>query len=499
MKILILGSGQVGSTVAQNLASVPSNDVTIIDIDEKALNRISSRLDVQTIVGNGASPFTLEQAGAADSDLLLALTRSDETNIVASKIAADLFNIPSRIARVRSSEYLEYPVDGSDKPEEGSLNIFGITETISPEQLVTEQLVGLLNYTSSLQVLSFANDKVRMVIVQARKGGLLIGREIADINQHLLEGADCQICAIYRNNRLIVPTPQTVIIEGDEVLFAADINSVEAIMRELRPKEARTRRIMIAGGGNIGYRLAKQLESKYDIKIIEYKPQRAEWLAENLDNTLVLQGSATDETLLDEEYIDEIDVFCALTNDDENNIMSSLLAKNLGAKRVITIVNRSSYVDLLEGNKIDIVVSPHLITIGSILAHIRRGDVVAVHPCAAVRPKPLKWWYTAIKTLPPSSAAASAASNGQATATSPPSSAAQPAKSSWDTTPKPSCKTATTLSSSSHAAASCRSWKNSFKSKWAFSVKPKIRLFEVIKRPSENLFRRPLFIVLFML
>ena len=368
MKILILGSGQVGSTVAQNLASVPSNDVTIIDIDEKALNRISSRLDVQTIVGNGASPFTLEQAGAADSDLLLALTRSDETNIVASKIAADLFNIPSRIARVRSSEYLEYPVDGSDNPEEGSLNIFGITETISPEQLVTEQLVGLLNYTSSLQVLSFANDKVRMVIVQSRKGGLLIGREIADINQHLLEGVDCQICAIYRNNRLIVPTPQTVIIEGDEVLFAADINSVEAIMRELRPKEARTRRIMIAGGGNIGYRLAKQLESKYDIKIIEYKPQRAEWLAENLDNTLVLQGSATDETLLDEEYIDEIDV------------LSSLLAKNLGAKRVITIVNRSSYVDLLEGNKIDIVVSPHLITIGSILAHIRRGDIVAVHP-----------------------------------------------------------------------------------------------------------------------
>ena len=239
-------------------------------------------------------------------------------------------------------------------------------------------------------------------------------------------------------------------------------------MRELRPKEARTRRIMIAGGGNIGYRLAKQLESKYDIKIIEYKPQRAEWLAENLDNTLVLQGSATDETLLDEEYIDEIDVFCALTNDDENNIMSSLLAKNLGAKRVITIVNRSSYVDLLEGNKIDIVVSPHLITIGSILAHIRRGDIVAVHPCAAVQPKPLKWWYTAIKILPPLSAAVSAALNGRATATSPPSSAAKPVKSSWDTTPKPSCKTATILSSLSHAAASCRSWKNSFKSKWVF-------------------------------
>ena len=380
MKILILGSGQVGSTVAQNLASVSSNDVTVIDIDEKALQHIGSRLDVQTILGNGASPFILEQAGAADSDLLLALTRSDETNIVACKIAADLFNIPSRIARVRSSEYLEYPYPENDDTENGSLTVFDITETISPEQLVTEQLVGLLSYTSALQVLRFADDKVRMIIVQARKGGLLVNREIAEINQHLPEDVDCQICAIYRNNRLIVPTPQTVIIEGDEVLFAADISSVNIIMRELRPKEARTRRIMIAGGGNIGYRLAKQLESKYDIKIVEHNPRRAEWLAENLDNTLVLQGSATDETLLDEEYIDEIDVFCALTNDDENNIMSSLLAKNLGAKRVVTIVNRSSYVDLLEGNKIDIVVSPHLITIGSILAHIRRGDIVAVHP-----------------------------------------------------------------------------------------------------------------------
>jgi len=380
VKILILGSGQVGSTVAQNLASVSSNDVTVIDIDEKALQHIGSRLDVQTILGNGASPFILEQAGAADSDLLLALTRSDETNIVACKIAADLFNIPSRIARVRSSEYLEYPYPENGDTENGSLTVFDITETISPEQLVTEQLVGLLSYTSALQVLRFADDKVRMIIVQARKGGLLVNREIADINQHLPEGVDCQICAIYRNNRLIVPTPQTVIIEGDEVLFAADTNSVNTIMRELRPKEARTRRIMIAGGGNIGYPPPPTPPTNNPHTTLVYNPRRAEWLAENLDNTLVLQGNATDETLLDEEYIDEIDVFCALTNDDENNIMSSLLAKNLGAKRVVTIVNRSSYVDLLEGNKIDIVVSPHLITIGSILAHIRRGDIVAVHP-----------------------------------------------------------------------------------------------------------------------
>ncbi len=380
VKILILGSGQVGSTVAQNLAALPSNDVTIVDIDEKALQLIGSRHDVQTITGNGASPLVLERAGAADSDLLLALTRSDETNIVACKIAADLFNIPSRIARVRSRDYMKYTYHDDEKGETDSLSVFNITETISPEQLVTERLVGLLRYTSALQVLNFADDRVRMVVVQARLGGLLVNKEIAEINAHLPDGVDCQICAIYRNNRLIVPTPKTIIIEGDEVFFVAGTHNVAAIMRELRPKEARTRRIMIAGGGNIGYRLAKELESEYDIKIISRNVSRAEWLAEHLDNTLVLQGSATDESLLTEEYIDEIDVYCALTNDDENNIMSSLLAKNLGAKRVIAIVNRSSYVDLLEGNKIDIVVSPHLITIGSILTHVRRGDVVAIHP-----------------------------------------------------------------------------------------------------------------------
>lgn len=378
MKILILGSGQVGSTVAQNLASMPNNDVTIIDIDETALHNLGSKLDVQTLHGNAASPMVLERAGAADADLMLALTRSDETNLVACKLGADMFNIPSRIARVRSVDYLEYQPDEEECGS--SLKVFDVTESISPASRSVTSCSGLINYTSTLQVLRFADDKAKMVIVQAHKGGLLVNKEIAEINRHLPDNVDCQICAIYRNNRFIVPSAQTVIIEGDEVCFVAAAANVKTIMRELRPLEQRTRRVMIAGGGNIGYRLAKQLEAQYDIKIIEFNPGRAEWLAEHLDHALVLEGTATDESLLDEEYIDEIDVFCALTNDDENNIMASLLAKNLGAKRVIAIVNRSSYVDLLEGNKIDIVVSPHLVTIGSILAHIRRGDVVAVHP-----------------------------------------------------------------------------------------------------------------------
>ncbi len=378
MKILILGGGQVGSTVAHNLALMPQNDITVIDLDETALQHLNSKLDVQTVHGNAASPEILALAGAADADLLLALTRSDETNLVACRMAASMFNVPNRLARIRRSEYLEYDIHHPDWPS--SLDLFDITESISPERLVTEQVISLLRHTSALQVLHFADDRVRMVVVRAQKGGLLVGKPLSEINAHLPEGIDCQISAIYRNNRLIVPHAGTVLIEGDEVFFLAASAHVPTIMREMRPHEQRTRRVMIAGGGHIGYRVAKQLEQEFDIKIIELNRNRAEWLAENLDTALVLNGTATDEALMEHEYIDEIDVFCALTNDDEDNIMSSLLAKNLGAKRVMAIINRSRYVDLLEGNTIDIVISPHLITIGSILAHVRLGDVVAVHP-----------------------------------------------------------------------------------------------------------------------
>ena len=377
MKILILGSGQVGSAIAQELANMPNNDVSIIDTDENALRNIGSLVDVQTVVGNGASPVLLEQVGAADTDMLLALTRSDETNLLACKMAADFFNIPNRIARVRSSDYLDYGAEDGHIP---ALDAFAVTDSIHPEQLVTRHLAGLLDYVRALQVLRFAGDFARLMVVQTRNGDPLNGRSIIQIGDMLPENTDCQICAVYRGSRLIVPQPDTLIQEGDEVCFVGHSRQIATIMNVLFQREQSNRRIMIAGGGNVGYRLAKQLENRFDIKIVEQGGARAEWLAENLDNTLVLHGSATDEALLAREYIDEIDVFCAVTNDDENNIMAGLLAKNLGARRVISIINRSRYVDLLTGNQIDIVVSPHMITIGSVLAHIRRGDVAAVYP-----------------------------------------------------------------------------------------------------------------------
>ena len=382
MKILILGSGQVGSAIALELANMPQNDVTVVDTDEEALKDIGSRTEVQTVTGNGASPVVLERAGAADTDMLLALTRSDETNLAACNLAAELFNIPSRIARVRSADYLDYPAGQPEHPDglPASLTAFKVSDSIHPEQLVTEHLVGLLNYVRALQVLPFAHDRVRMVIAQTRSNDVLVGRPIAAIDEMLPENTDCQICAVYRNNRLIVPAPDTVIEDGDEICFVVDSRYMSAVMRVLFRYEHSNHRVMIAGGGNVGMRVAKQLENRMNVKIIEHNAARAEYLAEHLDNTLVLHGSATDEALLAREYIDEIDVFCAVTNDDENNIMAGLLAKNLGAKRVISIINRTRYVDLLTGSHIDIVVSPHQITIGSVLAHVRRGDVAAVYP-----------------------------------------------------------------------------------------------------------------------
>lgn len=383
MKILILGSGQVGSAIAQELAIMPNNDVTLVDTDEKALNNVGSRLDVRTLVGNGSSPKVLEEAGARDMDLLLALTRSDETNLVACKLAAKLFHIPQRVARVRASDYLEYGTHHHDESEEilsESLTTFDVTDSIHPEHLVTEHLVGLLHYVRALQVLSFAHDRAKMVVAQVNEGDWIVNKSIFQISEQLPDNIDCQICAIYRNTRLIVPQPETVLEEGDEITFLVDNKYMASVMYVLFQYKKSNHRVMIAGGGSVGYRLAKKLDDKFNIKIIEHNINRAEWLIEHLDNTLVLQGSATDEDLLKREYIDEIDVFCALTNDDENNIMAALLAKSLGAKRVIAIINRARYVDLLTGNQIDIVVSPHQITIGSVLSHVRRGDIVEIYP-----------------------------------------------------------------------------------------------------------------------
>jgi trk system potassium uptake protein len=370
MKIVILGAGQVGGSVAESLVS-EQNDITVVDLDPQRLRTLQERLDLRTVVGSGAHPSVLSEAGIEDADLLVAVTQSDETNLVACRIAARMFNVPRRIARVRATDYLANErVLGEDG--------FDVDLSICPEQVLTDYIVKLVEFPEALQVLDFAGGRVSLVAVRAFSGGPLVGHPLKDLRRHL-SGVDTRIVAIFRGDRSIVPDGDTVIEAGDEVFCLAAAEHIREVMRELRRMDRPVKRVMIAGGGNIGLRLALALEDRYSVRVIEHNKRRCELLAARLGEALVLNGDTTDEELLEEENIAEMDLFVAVTNDDENNIMSSLLAKRMGARRVVSLINRRSYVDLLQSGQIDIAISPAQATIGTLLAHVRRGDVVAVH------------------------------------------------------------------------------------------------------------------------
>jgi len=370
MKIIILGAGQVGGTLAENLSS-EKNDITIIDTDTDRLRELQDRIDVKTVYGHGSFPQVLRDAGADDADMLVAVTNSDETNMVACQVAYTLFRTPTKISRIRSNAYLK-------QTELFNVDAFPIDVLISPEQVVTNYIRRLLEFPGALQVLDFADSKVQLVAVRAYYGGPLVGQAISALKDHL-PNVETRVAAIFRRNTAIEPTGDTVIEADDEVFFVAGREHIHTVMSELRRAEDSYKRVIIAGGGNIGYRLAKALEKRYRLKIIEHNPERARFLSESLDRTVVLHGSGTDKSLLEEENIENTDVFCALTNDDEVNIMASLLAKRHGARKVMTLINKAAYVDLVQGGMIDVAISPQQATIGSLLTHVRRGDVVNVH------------------------------------------------------------------------------------------------------------------------
>ncbi|GMR07458.1 MAG: Trk system potassium transporter TrkA [Gammaproteobacteria bacterium] len=370
MKIIILGAGQVGTSVAENLAS-EANDITIVDTDTEKLQELQDRLDLSTVHGNASHPEVLERAGAADADMVLAVTNSDETNMVACQVAYTLFHTPTKIARVRASEYLSHP-------ELFTQDAMPVDVIISPEQVVTDYVQRLIEHPGALQVLDFAHGLVSLVAVKAYYGGELVGHQLKELRDHMPD-IETRVAAVFRRGRAIIPEGSTVIEADDEVFFIAAKKNIRAVMRELRKLEKPVKRVMLAGGGNIGTRLAHALEHKYQVKLIERNPEHTVQLSEELDRTIVLHGDAADEALLLEENIGDMDVFCALTNDDEANILSAMLAKRLGARKVMSIINRSAYVDLVQNGLVDIAISPKLATIGSLLAHVRRGDVVVVH------------------------------------------------------------------------------------------------------------------------
>jgi trk system potassium uptake protein TrkA len=371
MKVIILGAGQVGRTAAKHLSREESNEVTVVDINEDVLREVQDRLDVRTVAGNAAHPTVLEAAGAGEAEILVALTSSDEVNMMACEVAFTLFRTPTKIARIRSAAYTSraalFGTDGL------SVDVF-----ISPEQLVTDDVERLIQHPGTLQVLDFADGKVRLVGVRARTGGLLVGQPLRALSQHLPK-TEVRVVAIYRDGRSIPPEGETLVEDGDELFFLAARDDIRRVMTELRHGDSVARRIIIAGGGNIGFRLAKALEKHNQVKLIERDPRRARNAAELLENAIVLHGDAADEELLIEENIDSTDVFAALTNSEEANILSAMLAKRLGARKVMALINRPSYAELVESSNIDVAISPQTITIGSLLAHVRRGDVVRVH------------------------------------------------------------------------------------------------------------------------
>lgn len=370
MKIILLGAGQVGISVAENLVS-EANDITMVDTDTAHLAALRDRLDLRTVCGNGASPKVLRDAGAEDADLLIAVTQSDQTNLCACRIARSLFNLPTRIARLRSSDFVDFP-------ELLDVDNFAVDFSICPEQIVTNYIRRLIEFPESLQVLDFADGMLSLIAVRAYEGGPLVGHPLKALRYHM-PNVEVRIAAIYRHGEPIIPEGETFIHPGDEVFCLAASVHIRQVMRELARLDRPMRRIMIAGGGNIGLRLARSIERDYQVKLLETNKSRAEFIASDLSHTLVLSGDATDENLLENENIDEMDMFVALTNDEEDNIMSASLAKQMGARRTLALINRKSYVDLVQGGRIDIAISPAQTSIGSLLAHVRRGDVVAVH------------------------------------------------------------------------------------------------------------------------
>ncbi len=371
MKILILGAGRVGSNLAEMLV-VDKSDITVVDTDIDALDKLQERYDLRTVVGTATSIEVLKEAGIDDIDMLVAVTANDEVNLVACKLAQMLFNVPQRIARVRSTQW-------SSCPELLNNEGFGVDKVISPESSVTETIRKLIEIPEALQVIEFANGIVTMLAVSANPGGLLVSHPIGDLKDHL-PTVDCRVVAIFREGKALLPEADTSIEVGDEVFVLVSSENVLQVLRELHQIDNPVRRVMIVGGGNVGTRVALSVSETMTPKIIDHNKLRCERISQILSGkALVIHGDATDEALLVEENVGDVDMFVALTNDDENNIMSALLAKRLGANRVMALINRKAYAELVEGGNIDITVTPSHATLGELLKYIRRGDIEAVH------------------------------------------------------------------------------------------------------------------------
>ena len=367
-KIAVLGGGQVGSSLAKILTD-DGNDITLIDTNLSVIEDLQEDNDIKTIHGNASSPSILEQAEVNDCDILIATTASDEVNLVSCHLAKKMFNVPTVIARLRNSEF-QVSTSGFD------LDLFSIDSIISPSQLVTDFIKNIIEHPGAFQAYDFADGKLQVIGATVLKDGPLSGRKLSEFKKHM-PNVDVKVIALYRDRKILPVNGTTVIETGDDLFFLATEENMR-FMSELSKNQSRIENIMIAGGGIVGMTLADKLSQKFSTKIIEKDLIRSKYLSESLEDTVVLNDDISDESLLDNEGIKEVDYFCSVTNDDQMNILSAKLAKDLGAKKSIAIINKLSYRKLVS-KEIDVVISPEDVTIGSILASVRTSDVVKVH------------------------------------------------------------------------------------------------------------------------
>jgi trk system potassium uptake protein len=375
MKVIVCGAGQVGYNIAHYLAG-ENNDVTIIDQRPDLIRKVSDTLDVQVVLGFASHPAVLEQAGAADADMLIAVTAADEVNMVACQVAHSLFNVPTKIARVRSQSYLQPLWANLFSREHLPIDVI-----ISPEIEVARAITRRLQVPGAIDVIPLVGDKVRLIGVRCTGNCPLINTPLRQLTV-LFPDLAIVVIGIVRDGKALVPTSEDQMQEGDEVYFVVDTEHVDRALTAFGREDQEARRIVIFGGGNIGLFLAQELERirpGTSIKVIEANKERAELAAKAVNHTVVIHGDVLDPEILEEASVAAAEAVVAVTNDDETNILSALLSKRAGARRTMALINKTTYNALVPPLGIDVAVNPRAITVSNILQHVRRGRIHAVH------------------------------------------------------------------------------------------------------------------------
>ena len=370
MRVIIVGAGKVGFHIARRLA-VESKEVVVIDRSAEALRLVAEASDVQTILGSGSSPEILMQAGIEEASILLAVTDSDEVNLIACFFANMLKPELTKLARVRSADYTNFQhLLTGDHAQ--------ITKIINPDEEVVNAILRLMSVPGAVEINEFAGGKIRLIGVNLPDSSPMIGVKLSNLRAKFGDNLRVVIAALVRRGELIIPSGSDKVQQGDVVYFACDITDQDMILSHFGIAAKPLREILIVGGGNIGYKLAKSLDNKhYHTRILEADHERAEYLSENLDRPIVLVGDGTDQDILREENVQDMDMVIAVTGGEETNILTCLLAKNLGAKSTVTRVNNFGYIPLIQPIGIDYMVCPRLSAINSILHYIRHGQIIS--------------------------------------------------------------------------------------------------------------------------